>query len=77
MRLGLLVPCACSTPIAIPSGSNPANNSDPQSFPGNPGCCIVLNNQGKVMATYSGNGINGPWGEDPLMQVLCIVCVLL
>ncbi|KAK9813755.1 hypothetical protein WJX73_007143 [Symbiochloris irregularis] len=52
----------CSLPIAIPSGSSPANNSNTASFPGQPGCCMIVNNQGKIVATYSGNGINGPWG---------------
>jgi hypothetical protein len=48
----------CSLPIG--KGNDPAGNSLVHAD--EPGCCLVINDEGKVVATFRGNGINGPWG---------------
>jgi hypothetical protein len=40
-------------------GSLPTNAGNPTSSKA--GCLIVLNNQGRVVETFHGQGINGPW----------------
>jgi hypothetical protein len=40
-------------------GSLPTNAGDPATSKA--GCLLVLNSQGKVVTTFSGHGINGPW----------------
>jgi hypothetical protein len=40
-------------------GSLPTNKGNPASSKA--GCLIVLNSNGKVVETFSGHGINGPW----------------
>ena len=45
-------------------GSLPTNNGDPATSKA--GCLIVLNNKGKVVETFSGGQINGPWDMTAL-----------
>jgi len=40
-------------------GSLPTNAGDPASSKA--GCLLVLNNRGRVVETFHGHGINGPW----------------
>jgi len=40
-------------------GSLPTTGGDPATSKA--GCLLVLNSKGKVVETFSGNGINGPW----------------
>jgi hypothetical protein len=40
-------------------GSLPTNAGDPATSKA--GCLLVLNSHGKVVTTFSGHGINGPW----------------
>ncbi len=40
-------------------GSLPTTGGDPATAKA--GCLLVLNSQGKVVETFSGHGINGPW----------------
>jgi hypothetical protein len=43
----------------VVAGSLPTTAGDPATSKA--GCLLVLNSQGKVVTTFSGHGINGPW----------------
>jgi hypothetical protein len=45
-------------------GSLPTNMGDP--FSSQAGCLLVLNSSGRVVETFSGHGINGPWDMTAL-----------
>ena len=47
-------------------GTLPTNPPDGTSVHMQAGCLLVLNNQGKVVETFSGGGINGPWDMTAL-----------
>jgi len=49
----------CSIPINFVEDEA---NDDGETFPPFPGCCLIINDAGKILATFRGNGINGPWG---------------
>jgi hypothetical protein len=44
----------CSVPIPRPTVQQP-------NVTATAGCCFVINANGTVIATFRGNGINGPW----------------
>jgi len=51
----------CSIPISFNLEVD-ATNDDGTKYPPFPGCCLIINDAGTVLATFRGNGINGPWG---------------
>lgn len=55
----------CSTPI---NRGNAATNTDGNVFPAHPGCCLVINSNGDVLASFRGNGINGPWAATSVLH---------
>lgn len=58
----------CSTPIDKPTDPTVTTNADGSAFPAHPGCCLVINNAGHVVASFRGNGINGPWGATTFLR---------